>query len=262
MKENPTLSSDWLFGCFLPYRESLNLSRWLQGLIALEKRLKKSAPISERLCYAASFNGRQLYPDLKPPDTSETEFQNIRTNEKRRATLTEAEKEEEMEQLSREIQKKLLSGELNLQETKPEWIPHTNIELFQKASLEWLTKKILPACNPSSSFLELATIETLGLWNTNPWPENQAQGIQRLLLLWDQAKIQNEGEPPYKIVFSKQVEEALGIDGELESLKLQKLRKLGPQEKTKYKKTANVATQKLPSHRQTISKLLNTILTY
>jgi hypothetical protein len=254
------MKTSQLYDSFLPYRDALHLSRWVRGLTQIKTHLHNKAPIPERLGYWCGHSARALHPNLKPPNYSEEEFQTLLSQEEKRKTMTEEEKKEELEELSAEIQKKIESGELDLWEDTAKILldPH-ECEQFLTESLQWISTKISPACNPTASTFEGIIKETVEFLNSTNFNPQEGKGFQRILYLWEEGKIRYEGEPPYKIVFSDQVAETLGIDAELESIKLQKLRPLNLKEKKKIHSAAKTAAKSLPHHKKTIESLEKTL---
>lgn len=242
--------TDLLYDSFLPYRDALSLARWCRGLLQIQTRIQNQAPIPECMGDSCGSIARALHPELRPTSYSPEEFEEMLAEEKKREKMTPEEKEAYFEDLSEDLHKRIENGEINLWDEKKRYTSHKEAERFLKESTTWLNKKIQPACNAQVSLLEDLILESLKCLENPPISPTAAKGLQRILYLWEEGKIRHEGEPPYKIVFSSQVAEFLGLDAELESIRLQSLPPLQIEEKKRLRAAAQAAKKFLP-HRQT-----------
>jgi len=247
----------FLYGCFLDYRRSLNLGRWLSALIQLCRLLADGKLIREQIGDAAAHNARALFPELRPTGCSHDDFVKTRIREKRWEAFSEDEKTQEIEAESERLRAALDSGELDVWDDTPRFIEPGEAGRFVEDSLRLLSEKILPACNPSVSWLEKTTVEVLELLATSAEAKT-LRAREAILCCWDQARIQHEGEPPYKIVFSRQVEEFLGIDGKLESARLDSPRSLSRQDIRRFSAARKIAGRLLPSEEQNLLAMAKT----
>jgi hypothetical protein len=212
----------FLFESFLPYRDALQLARWVQGVLRLQRALSAGGPVSEHFCWGAGGAARRIAPQIRPAEQSKESFDELLEEERRQADLSESELEDRLEKLSESLAEKIDSGELDIWDDSPRWVDRSEVERFLDESLDYLEKKILPACNGKISFLESLiphVLESIRAGNAAAM-----RGYYALLLIWDYGRMFYEGEPPYRIVFSKQVAEALGIDPEMESVRMQTMR--------------------------------------
>jgi len=218
---------NYVFESFLPYRDALHLARWLQGLMILQRLLGRGGPICENACYGAGLAAQHIAPQIRSAAQSEEEFQKARQREESRSGLNEQERrdllEEETEELARELREKIDSGEIDIWDDTPVWVDRGEVQKFISRSLDYIEEKICPACNGEVSLLEkLVPIATAHLRKGT-----SDRGLYATLMIWDYARMYYEGEPPYRVTFSAQVAETLGIDPQMESVKLQKMRPLG-----------------------------------
>jgi hypothetical protein len=241
---NKSVTQEYLFESFLPYREGLNLARSLYGLLRLQKIILQGKDVEEQILERVSFNMRHNFPELKPYNMSDQEFSNLKNKEAQRKNMSKEEINEMLEQESEDIRKKIESGEIDIWDDSPKFIDNKKALEFLHCCYQTIEKKILQHCNSKESFLEKMTAETMKKLAENINIPNQKSnkekrkdtaGLQALIMLWDYGKIAYEKEPPYKIMFSKQVAEALGIDPIMESIKLEKLRPLSKEDKRKVK---------------------------
>jgi hypothetical protein len=174
----------------------------------------------------------------------------MREEENRMEKMPPEEKEDYLQELSEDLHQKIKNGEINLWEEKKRYIRPSEAVRFLEESTTWLRQKIHPACNPNASLLEDLVLECLQLLQTPPIPRSTAKGLRRILYLWEEGKIRHEGEPPYKIVFAPQVAEFLGVDAELESIRLQSLPPIKNKDKKLLRSVARTSKKLLP-HRST-----------
>lgn len=201
------------------------MERLLVGLGAVKLSLDSNVDnINQQVFYAPEFNGRALFPQLRTPWLTQEEFDKERAAEERRQSLTEEEMAEESEQLSRELNRKIESGELDIWDDSPQYISRAEGELFFDTALALLKTKMLPALRPGSTLLDDLVLDFLPSLETPKLQRSKFKSLRALMLLWDYARMFYEGEPPFSIKFSDQVAEALGLDAELESAKLQNMR--------------------------------------
>jgi hypothetical protein len=232
-KNNRELN-EYLFESFLPYREALNLERGLHSLIRIQKLLLKGKNIEEQILERSSFNIRYLLPKVKPATMTTEEFEKALAKEEKEKSMDEEELRQKLEDEGEELRRRIDSGELDIWDDSPNFIPAYKAKGYLKDTLGALKAKIIDHCQPNKSFLEKMAIECYQALNQDNY-EFYPQ-LQALLEIWDYGKIAYEKEPPYKIVFSDQVAEVLGIDPIMESIKLQELRPLTKKEKSQLRK--------------------------
>ena len=240
------IGDDFLYGSFLDYRQSLNLERWLGGLLQIRRLQAGGRLIKEQIGNAAGHNAGRLFSELRPPGVSEKDFEESRKREKRYAALSEDERAAEMEAESEKLQEAIENGELDIWDNTPRFLGATEAERFVEESIVLLVWKILPACNPAVSWLEKASVNIVALLESESGDQT-LRAWQAALLCWDFARIQHEGEPPYKIHFCQQVEEFLGIDGKLESSRLENLGPLSPRNTRIFQAAQKIAERFLPA---------------
>lgn len=212
-------SEQYVFESFLPYRGSLFLARWVQGLIVLQRAIDRGGPIAENFCWGAGMAARHLAPQIRIAGQSEEEFLETAEREERDAGLSAEELLGRLEVEAEGLRDKIDSGEIDIWDDTPVWVSRGEVEDFITRSLDFLEAKICPACNGSTSLLErLIPLAVSGLRR-----KEVNRQIYAILLMWDYARMHYEGEPPYRIVFSEQVADVLGIDPQLESAKMQKM---------------------------------------
>jgi hypothetical protein len=147
--------------------------------------------------------------------------------------MSKEELEEYLDTQSQELIVKIESGEIDIWDDTPQYTSIEEAKRFLQDSTNTLSKKFLKACAPDKSLLEHITKTTTDLLSKEPKnkkEENEILGrlmtYKALLVLWDSARMFHEGEPPYKISFSNQVSEKLGLDPILASAKLSEMRPL------------------------------------
>jgi hypothetical protein len=256
-QEKNTISPAFLFESFLPYRDALHLARWVQGLLRLQRALESGGPVSEHFCWSAGAAARRIAPQIRPPEQSEESFAEITESERKEAEMSEDELEDRMEKLSADLAEKIDSGELDVWDDSPRWVDRGEVERFIAESLVYLEKKILPACNGSISFLEDILSDTLSSIRSRDL--EQMRGYYALLLIWDYGRMFYEGEPPYRIVFSKQVAEVLGIDPEMESVRMQAMRPVEGDSSKRLIRAKQIAARTFPSFDGELDMLFKTI---
>lgn len=215
------MSQEYIFESFLPYRDLLHLERGVVNLLELKLALQTHrAKFEEQLLYAGEFNIRALFPQVKTPWQTDQEFAKEREREIAFNKLTEAERKENMEKEADELRKKIDSGELDIWDDSPRYIEREKVEQYIKESISAL-ESIQKACNGEKSLIEGIILKVLSKFAEIPRKEIKA--LVAYLSIWDRARMYYEGEPPYRIIFSKQVSEELGIDPEMEAIKMQKM---------------------------------------
>lgn len=233
-------SEQYVFESFLPYRGSLFLARWVQGLIVLQRALDRGGPIAENFCWGAGMAARHLAPQIRIAGQSEEEFLETAKREERDAGLSSEELRDRLEGEAESLRDKINSGEIDIWDDTPVWVSRGEVEDFITRSLDFLESKICPACNGATSFLErLIPLAVDGLRRKEVNRE-----IYAALLLWDYARMHYEGEPPYRIVFSEQVADVLGIDPQLESVKMQKMGPLRKSESRRLRTARRLALKR------------------
>jgi hypothetical protein len=229
MNTSPShLNEDYIFGCFLDYKSALYLARSLDGLLRLKRCLKMEEKVDQRYTDYASSCIRIIFPEVKIPGWSQEEFNNLIESEQQNKSLSKEELQEKIELESEELREKIESGELDIWDDSPKYVDYNECKKFYNEVLELLKKKILPACNPNESFLEALTPKLLDFLSEAPNNESNSKlgAYKALIALWDAGRMFHEGEPPFKIVFSTQVAEQLGIDPILESIRSTNMRPL------------------------------------
>ncbi len=219
---------DFLYGCFLSYRDSLYLERSLDGLLRLKRSLTNNSPIDQRITDYASSCIRTIFPEIKIPGWNEKEFDELLENEKLNQSLSHEDLMEQVERDSELLREQIESGELDIWDDTPQYIAYEEGKEFLETSLNLLEKKIAPACNGEISLIENLTKRIVKSLGKPPKKENirEWKDYQALLVLWDSARMFHEGEPPFKVVFSNIVAQQLGLDPVLESIRTNKIRPL------------------------------------
>lgn len=217
---DPVPGNEFLFGSFLPYRKALNLERWVGSLIELDRSLTRGGPICETKTNSAEFNAKSLLGDFRPPWQSEADFESEKRHSERLAKMTGDELDEFMEEEGSKISKMIDSGELDLWDDSVVWRDRQDVASFVRESLSHLSAKVSPACNPKVSFLEKVVRLSVEELKEGTATNERLRALYALLVIWDYGKMHFEGEPPYSVKFSPQVAEALGIDPEMESIKM------------------------------------------
>lgn len=245
----------YLFDSFLPYQKAITLARWLQGLCSLKRKNSRNGPINENALGRVVFNARSIFPEICLPGHTVSDMAEMLEEDNKLDNMSTEEMEEYMDKKALEIQEMVESGELDMWDDEPKFAKSEDINRFLQTSLELLNTKILKACNKEVSFLERITIEIVALLNSNQIIE--LRGYEAILLYWDTAKIQYEGEPPYKISFSKQVSEALGLDPIMDPIKLQQLEPLDTRTIKKLKIVEKLVKKSLPQYTEELKQMQN-----
>lgn len=253
---------EYLFESFLNYRDSLYLARTLDSLLKLKKSLRHNRKVDQTLTDYASSCIRMIFPDTKIPGWSEEEFLKLRQSEVENKSLSEEEFLEKIEKDSEEIRLKIESGEIDIFDDSPQYVSFGEAKSFFDNSLSTLKEKILPACNDSQSLLESITKKVLTLLDMPEEKSNfeEQKDYKAFLNLWDTARMFHEGEPPFKIRFSKQVAEQLGIDPIMEGINNSSMRpiKQASYEAKKLKASLKICLKSkfLPKELADLSKIL------
>lgn len=222
--KNEPSDQDFLFGSFLDYRNSLNLARSLDGLLRLKRALQQNREVDQRLTDYASSCLRVIFPEIKIPGWTEREFKDLLESENKSKGLSTEELMDKIEEDAESLREKIDSGEIDIWDDTPKYVNYQECQDFLTKSTQILKSKILPACNPNVSLLESLTKNIIEFLDSKEYNHKLGQLYRGLLTLWDSARMFHEGEPPYKITFSKHVAEQLGIDPILESIKSNKMR--------------------------------------
>lgn len=211
-----------VFESFLPYRDALYLARWVQGLLTLRRLLNRGGPVAENFCWGAGISARHLAPQIRPAGQSEEEFLRTIQRERQREGLSEDELGEMLEEEAEELREKIDSGEIDIWDDTPVWVDRGEVEDFISRSLDYLESKVCPACRAETSLLERLIPQAVDILRRG----DEGRTHYAALLVWDYARMYHEGEPPYRIVFSSQVAETLGIDPQMESIRMQEMKPL------------------------------------
>jgi hypothetical protein len=250
---------DYLYGCFLNYRDSLYVCRTLEGLIRLKKALRIQSPVDQRLTDYASSCIRLILPEIKIPGWSEKEFSDLLNNEKENKTLSDDELMEKINRDSELLREKIDSGEIDIWDDTPKYVDFDEAKSFLETSISTIENKILKACNEKVSLLEGLTKTITSLLHKRD-NYGELREYEALLIIWDSSRMFYEGEPPFKIVFSSQVSEQLGIDPVMESIRSNRIRPLKPSsyESKRAKAALSICTnsRSLPPELVEISKEL------
>lgn len=244
----------YLFESFLAYRDALSLCRWVGGVLKLSRLVERGGPIQESLCWAAGHNGRVLFPQLRPAGTSVETFERTLADEHKRKSLSAEALNEMMEKEAEELRTKIDSGAIDIWDDTPVWVDKGEVRRFVDESQALLSGKIRPACNREISFFEnLVALSVDALEE----PDLQARRFaEAMLLMWDYGRMYYEGEPPYKVVFSSQVAEALGIDPEMESLKFSRMPPLRQWDRKRLWAAMGIAQTGFPAYGPEIKQIV------
>lgn len=238
-------SDDFIFESFLPYRHALHLCRALTGLLTLSIRLRSSnSVVEESLAGRVSFSVRALFPSIKPPDLTDAQFKNLLEEEDRAARRTAAETEAEMERMAGEIRERIDSGEFDMWDDSPRFIDAREVENFCRIARSRVREQIVGNSRPGSSFISELAEGAISAMERGD--EATMRGLRAVLVIWDYARMHHEGEPPYRVVFSGQVAEALGIDPVLESARIGELGEPSPSDIRRMRAALRVIRRFLP----------------
>lgn len=214
---------DFLFGCFLGYKDALYLCRSLDGLIRLNRAFQTKGPIDQRITDYASSCIRTIFPKIKIPGWTTQEFEDLINNEEKNKNLSHEELMEKLDQESQILQEKIESGEIDIWDDTPKYVSIDECKTFLNDCINILKEKVLPACNEKVSLIESLSREIVNAISEDKNYQLQ-KDYQALLTLWDSARMHHEGEPPFKIVFASQVIEKLGIDPVMEEIRTSGIR--------------------------------------
>lgn len=260
--ENKTTEDEkeeYLYGCFLGYRDALYLGRTLDGLMKLHKVLETNSKVNQQITDYASSCIRMILPNIKIPGWTNQEFLDLLSNEAENRELSSDDLMDKIEQDSELLREKIEAGEIDIWDDSPTYVDRAECTVFMKEALELIKTKVVPACNPKESLLEALTKGVVDLLEKNNNYQQQ-RGYQALLILWDSARMFHEGEPPFKIAFSAQVAAQLGIDPIMESIRCHQMKSLkkGSYEAKKAKAALSVClnSYELNPHLLEISKVL------
>ena len=225
------------------------------GLLQIRRLLAAGKLIRERIGESAGGNACGLFPDLKPPGISEEDFSENRERTKRLDGLSEEERNDELELEAEALREAIEAGELDFWDATPQFIEPDEAQKFLDESTKLLATKLRPACNPAVSWLERSTIEILRVLESDG---TLLRSWEAILLCWDLARMQHAGEPPYQVVFSKQVEEFLGIDEILEAARFEKIRPLTPGQRKLVRTAWHMAEHLVPSENTALEAMAKT----
>jgi hypothetical protein len=220
---NPEEQDDFLFGCFLGYKDALYLCRSLDGLIRLNRAFQTKGPIDQRITDYASSCIRTIFPQIKIPGWTTQEFEDLTRNEEENKNLSHEELMEKLDEESKILEEKIDSGEIDIWDDTPKYVSIEECKTFLNDCINILKEKGLPACNEKVSLIEGLSKKIIN--TISEGENNQLQkDYQALLALWDSARMHHEGEPPFKVVFASQVIEKLGIDPIMEEIRTSGIR--------------------------------------
>lgn len=212
------MSAEYAFESFLPYRQALQLGRATQGLLRLEIGLRRGCgAFDETLVSGIAANARGLFPDIRPPELSEEKFQEARERENLESTMTEAEMDAYVERMAQDLRESIEAGEIDIWDDSPRFVETCRVVEFCSSFLDRLTSSMVPSLKPGAGLLGDLVRESAN--NLKTAPQERIRALRAGLAAWDFARMHHEGEPPYRIAFSSQVAEVLGIDPAMEKIR-------------------------------------------
>lgn len=248
------ITQKYLFEAFLPYQKTIALARWVKGLASLKRKLDRKGPISDNALDCVVFNARSIFPEIRIPGASEEEMQEMLKRDSQIDSMTPDEIQEHMDQRADEIRSLIDNGELDIWDDTIKYAKVEDIIDFVQVSKEMIQSKLLKACNPNAAFIEKVILEIFPLLGEDT--SKELRGYEALLICWDYAKIQYEGEPPYKIAFATQVVDALGLDPVMASININRLDPLGTQALRKLRVSASLAKTILPQYTEQMETMV------
>ncbi len=210
---------NYLFESFLPYRKALNLGRMVWGGLHISLgQIKRCQKFDETFVSGVGVNARSLFPGVRPAGESVESFTKILDREARGKAMTPEESSDYFEKMADDLRRSIDEGTIDIWDDTPRYIDGGEVGRFWAEAWEECRERILPSLNPDSGLLaKLVTGAGKAMCGR---VENDMRGYRAGLVIWDFARMHYEGEPPYRVIFSPQVAEALGVDPELESIKL------------------------------------------
>lgn len=216
------MNKGYAFESFLPYRQALNLGRTVEGLLRLEIGFRKGCgKFDETLVSGIAFVARDIFPEIKPPEMCEEEFQQMRDREEMEKSMTEVERSENIERMARKIGAAIESGELDIWDETPRFIEGSKVDEFCNNLWSRMNATMVPSLKPGVGLL--GDLVRMGAENLKTGATDRVRACRAGLAVWTFARMHHEGEPPYRIEFSSQVAEALGIDPVMEKIRAAKM---------------------------------------
>lgn len=249
-------SASYYFESFLPYRQSLQLGRTVNGLLELEIGASKACrSFDETHVSGIAASARGIFPDIKPPGMSGGEFAKMREREKSEEAMSEDEMAEHIEQMAQNLRAGIESGEIDIWDDTVRLIGDGQVADFCKEAWSNLNHSLVPSLKPGVGLLGDLVREAEGAVKTKE--AGAIRGLRAALTIWDFARMHYEGEPPYKIVFSSQVAEALGLDPVTEKIREVSMPAPTNLDKRRMRAALSVVSRTAPKFHESLREALN-----
>jgi hypothetical protein len=249
--------SEYSFESFLPYRQALQLARMVSGLLRLELGMRRGCRnFDETLVSGISFNARAIFPDIKPPGMGEDEFREVRQREEEERAMNEEERGERIEKMAEDLRRSIEKGEIDIWDDTPRFVDADKVAEFRDNSLRKLTESLTPSLKPGAGLLADLTREAVG--SVAAGTGDILRGYRGGLVAWDFARMHHEGEPPYKIAFSRQVAEALGLDPVLEGIRAARIPKPTARDRSRMRAALSLVESGIPELHGRIQEAMRT----
>jgi hypothetical protein len=200
---NFTMTERYVFDSFLPYLESIQLSRGVSGLLRLQGIIGRGTHTPQQLYMRTYFNLSAIFPSLVNPAEN-----NQRLRQILEAQLSHGPTDAESVSRDRQAVHRLLDAlsPVEWQELRQtSHVSQASLVEFIDESREML-KKLTAPLRSGISLLEDLTLEAVN--------SQEGKRLARLLEVWEQAKMAHEGYPPY---FDKLTERVVKVMRSLDS---------------------------------------------
>jgi len=213
------MTADYCYESFLPYRHALFLERSIAGILRVENaKLKGCRSVYEGILDALGFSARVVFEDLRPFGMGENEFQEMRKKEESRKNMTEDERLEEIESEAESLRELIDSGEIDIWDDAYKFAEIGEALTYSRSVYQAIDSKIVPHLKPGDALFDKLVVESMDAIKAGDG--HGMKTFRAALTAWDYGRMHHEGEPPFKIRFSQQVADELGIDAELESARM------------------------------------------
>jgi len=184
------MTSSYVFDSFLPYLESIQLSRGVSGLLRLQNDIARDTPrhISQQLYTRTYFNLSAIFPQLADPSENNQRLKQILESQLLHAPATDSDFAVADHQAVRQLLDALSPVEWQ-ELRRTHHVSKTGVEEFTQQSLGMLQKLSAPL-SPGTSLLEDLILEAVG-------QAADKKRLARYIEVWEQAKMAHEGYPPY-----------------------------------------------------------------
>jgi hypothetical protein len=211
----------YLFDSLYSYKDAIELGRWHDCLAQMEYRLGRGLPVPYRIINGAVANAENLFPTITDPTLSPEEIQEQRDRAARLKNFSEAEREAYFEKISQDFREQMQSmteeeeEQMDVESDAAWQAPVDPVHVV--GLLDHSARLLAPFLKSLRPNLSLREDVLISFHREKHLPEIY-RAFHGFFVAWDILRIEHEGEPPYKIGFTKtalaDLEEILGPDAD------------------------------------------------